>query len=80
MMKTVSSNTYCRVYNEENKLIIKGAFGPVCKKLFAVGIIPMFPDKCFTKLDEKRSVEDWNKIAFYMDDILEEGYRLELEE
>ena len=50
-MKTVSSKTYCEVYNEEDKLLIKGEFGPVCKKLFAVGIIPMIPDKCYTKLD-----------------------------
>ena len=79
-MKAVSSKTYCEVYNEEDKLIIKGQFGPVCKKLFAVGIIPMFPDKCYTKIDQKRIGEDWSKIAFYINDLLEDGYKLILGE
>ena len=79
-MKTVSSKTYCEVYNEEDKLVIKGQFGQVCKKLFAAGIIPMLPNKCYTKLDNQRTVEDWNKIAFYIDDLLKDGYKLILGE
>ena len=79
-MKTVSSKTYCEVYNEEDKLLIKGQFSPVCKKLFAVGIIPMFPDKCYTKIDQQRIGEDWSKIAFYINDLLEDGYKLILGE
>lgn len=79
-MKTVSSKTYCEVYNEEDKLLIKGQFSPVCKKLFAAGLIPMFPNKCYTKLDNQRTVEDWSKIAFYMDELLEDGYKLVLGE
>ena len=78
-MKTVSSKTPCIVYKGD-KEIAKGPFGPVCKMLFAHGIIQCFPDKCFTKLDNKTMTEDWSKIAHYMDELLEEGFTLELQD
>ena len=40
----------------------------------------MLPNKCYTKLDNQRTVEDWSKIAFYINDLLKDGYKLILGE
>ena len=76
-MKTVSSKSLCGVF-KDGKLILKGEFEYVCKKLFASGIIQMYPDKCYTKVGTNEMVKDWSKIAFYMDELLEDGYIMEI--
>lgn len=69
----------CTVYKDD-KIIIRGQVAAVCKKLFASGIIQMFPDRFFKKADDKRSVEDWDKIVANIDELLEDGYVMMLGE